>query len=88
MRFEIFKGEQLAASLEYGWPPAYHGPVGRQIAELIASNEVVYNLWTQEMGAGTLADTPDWWASRIISAPLARAGFVLAIAECGARSAE
>ena len=77
MRFDIYKGEQLAARLEYGAAPQYYGGMGREIAALIAANPVVYNLWTAEVSPQPPLDRPDWWAARIFSAPLARAGFVL-----------
>ena len=77
MRLDIYKDDRLAASFVYGSAPCYFGREGREIEALIAATPVVYNLWTQESNAKPAADGADWWAARIISAPLARAGFVL-----------
>lgn len=77
MRFDIYKGEELAATFVYGAAPRYYGPVGHEIASLIEATPVVYNLWTQESRPSPAVERADWWAARIISAPLARAGFVL-----------
>ncbi len=85
MRLDIYKDETLAATFVYGAAPNFYGPNGQQIAELIAANAVVHNLWTQETDIAPLPDRVDWWAARIISAPLARAGFRLRITECGLR---
>ncbi len=77
MRFDVYKGEELAATFVYGAVPRYYGLCGREIATLIAATPVIYNLWTQESDASPDYERADWWAARIISAPLARAGFVL-----------
>lgn len=77
MRFDVYKGGALAATLVYGIEPHYYGAEGEEIAALIAGTAVVYNLWTRESAAHPVSDRADWWAARIISAPLARAGFVL-----------
>lgn len=77
MRFDIYKEDQLAATFVYGAAPRYFGPVGKEIKALIDGTTIVYNLWTQETGRAPAGERADWWAARIISAPLARAGFVL-----------
>lgn len=77
MRFDVYKGGALAATLSYGIDPHYYGDEGQEIAALIAGTVVVYNLWTRESALNPDIDRADWWAARIISAPLARAGFVL-----------
>ncbi len=77
MRFDVYKGGELAATLAYGIEPHYYGDEGAEIAALIAGTAVVYNLWTRESALHPVSDRADWWAARIISAPLARAGFVL-----------
>lgn len=77
MRFDVYKGEKLAATFIYGAAPRYYGPCGREIATLIESTPVIYNLWTQEYATNPAVERADWWVARIISAPLARAGFVL-----------
>ncbi|HEY8601326.1 MAG TPA: hypothetical protein VIL85_23060 [Thermomicrobiales bacterium] len=77
MRFDVYKGGELAATLAYGVEPHYYGTEGAEIAALIAGTAVVYNLWTRESATDPASDRADWWAARIISAPLARAGFVL-----------
>lgn len=77
MRLDIYKDERLAATFVYGAAPCYYGRDGREIEALIAATPVTYNLWTQEAHAQPSAERADWWAARIISAPLARAGFVL-----------
>lgn len=77
MRFDVYKGEELAATFVYGAAPRYYGLCGREIATLIEATPVIYNLWTQESDVSPIVDRADWWAARIISAPLARAGFVL-----------
>ena len=81
MRLDIYKDETLAATFVYGAAPDYYGTNGQQIADLIAANAVVHNLWTQETNIAPLPERADWWASRIISAPLARSGFQLRIAD-------
>ncbi len=77
MRFDVYKDGELAATLAYGIEPHYYGDQGEEIAALIAGTAVVYNLWTRESALNPVSDRADWWAARIISAPLARAGFVL-----------
>lgn len=77
MRLDIYKDATLAATFIYGAAPSFYGTNGQQIADLIAANAVVHNLWTQETDIAPLPDRVDWWAARIISAPLARAGFRL-----------
>lgn len=77
MRFDVYKGEELAATFVYGAAPRYYGLCGREIAILIEATPVIYNLWTQESHPSPAVERADWWAARIISAPLARAGFVL-----------
>lgn len=77
MRLDIYKDDRLGASFVYGAAPRYFGHEGREIEALIAATPVVYNLWTQEAHPEPASERADWWAARIISAPLARAGFVL-----------
>jgi hypothetical protein len=77
LRFDVYRGEELAATFVYGATPRYYGPGGREIAILIEATPVIYNLWTQEAHVSPAVERADWWAARIISAPLARAGFVL-----------
>lgn len=77
MRFDIYKGDELAATFVYGDAPRYYGATGEEIAALIADTPVVYNLWTRETVPAPTSERADWWAARIISAPLARAGFAL-----------
>ena len=77
MRFDIYKGEKLAATFVYGAAPRYYGACGDELAALFAGTPVVYNLWTREVAPAPAEERADWWASRIISAPLARAGFAL-----------
>jgi hypothetical protein len=77
MRFDVYKGGALAATLAYGIEPHYYGDEGQEIAALLAGTAVVYNLWTRESALNPDSDRADWWAARIISAPLARAGFIL-----------
>ena len=77
MRFDIYKDDQLAATCVYGALPRFYGRDGREIEALIAATPVTYNLWTQEAHAEPPSERADWWAARIISAPLAKCGFVL-----------
>jgi hypothetical protein len=77
LRFDVYKGEELAATFVYGAAPRYYGPGGREIAILIEATPIIYNLWTQELHVSPTVERADWWAARIISAPLAQAGFVL-----------
>ncbi len=77
LRFDVYRGGELAATFVYGAAPRYYGPYGREIATLIEATPVVYNLWTQESHVDPCVERADWWAARIISAPLAQAGFVL-----------
>ncbi len=77
MRFDIYKGEHLAATFVYGLPPRYYGALGDELANLFAATPIVYNLWTREAAPPTTSERADWWAARIISAPLSRAGFAL-----------
>jgi len=77
LRFDVYKGEELAATFVYGAAPRYYGLCGREIATLIEATPVIYNLWTQESDVSPVVERADWWAARIISAPLARSGFVL-----------
>ena len=78
---ELIDEPQLAATFVYGAAPHFYGPHGQQVAALIDGNAVVHNLWTQETHVAPLPDRADWWAARIISAPLNRAGFRLRIAD-------
>lgn len=77
MRFDIYKGEHLAATFVYGLPPRYYGALGDELANLFAATPIVYNLWTREAAPAPTSERADWWAARIISAPLSRAGFAL-----------
>lgn len=77
MRFDIYKGDELAATFVYGNAPRFYGATGEEIAALIAGTAVVYNFWTRETELAPTTERADWWAARIISAPLARAGFAL-----------
>lgn len=82
MRFDIYKGEQLAGTFVYGTPPRYYGAIGDELANLFATTSIVYNLWTREAAPPPTDERADWWAARIISAPLARGGFVLRPIQC------
>lgn len=77
MRFDIYKGEQLAATFIYGRSPRFYGASGDELAALFATVPIVYNLWTGEAESAPLCERADWWAARIISAPLCRSGFAL-----------
>ena len=77
MRFDIYKGEQLAATFIYGCSPRYYGANGDELAALFATMPIVYNLWTGEAESAPPCERADWWAARIISAPLGRSGFAL-----------
>jgi hypothetical protein len=88
MRLDIYKDSSLAATFVYGAAPHFYGQHGQQVAALIAGNAVVHNIWTQETVVAPLPERADWWAARIISAPLSRAGFRLRVAEWGMRAAE
>lgn len=77
MRLDIYKDDALAATFVYGADPLFYGQHGQQLEAIIASNVVVYNLWTQEANTSPVPPGADWWAARIISAPLARSGFRL-----------
>lgn len=77
MRFDIYKGEELAATFVYGTAPRYYGACGDELAALFETTSIVYNFWTREVAPAPAEERADWWASRIISAPLARGGFVL-----------
>lgn len=77
MRFDIYKGEQLAATFVYGRAPRYYGDCGEEFAALLATVPIVYNLWTGEAESAPPCERADWWAARIISAPLCRFGFAL-----------
>jgi hypothetical protein len=88
MRLDIYKDSALAATFVYGAAPHFYGPHGQQVAALIDANAVVHNIWTQETVIAPTPERADWWAARIISAPLNRAGFRLRIADCGLRIAD
>src|SRR3954468_21046786 len=88
MRLDIYKDSSLAATFVYGAAPHFYGQHGQQVAALIAGNAVVHNIWTQETVVAPLPERADWWAARIISAPLGRAGFQLRVAEWSVRAAE
>lgn len=77
LRFDVYKDEELAATFVYGSAPRYFGLSGREIATLIEETTVIYNFGTQEAGACPGIERADWWAARIISAPLSQAGFIL-----------
>lgn len=77
MRFDVYKGGDLAATFVYGTAPRYYGACGQEIAALIEVTPVIYNFWTRETDVCPVTERADWWASRIICAPLAKAGFVL-----------
>lgn len=81
MRLDIYKDDALAATFVYGADPLFYAPYGHQVEDLIDTNAVVYNFWTQEANVAPVPDRADWWAARIISAPLARSGFRLRIKE-------
>ncbi len=88
MRLDIYKDNALAATFVYGAAPRYYGQHGEHLADLLDGHAVVHNLWTQETNLAPVPDRADWWAARIISAPLSRAGFRLRIADphAGTRS--
>lgn len=77
MRLDIYRDEQLAATFIYGAAPRYYGDCGAEIATLIAATPVTHNWWTRESQERSARGGIDWWVARIISAPLARAGFRL-----------
>ncbi len=82
MRLDIYRDERLAATFVYGVAPRYYGHDGAEIAALIDTTPLVHNWWSGELharagGVGVDQAGADWWMSRIISAPLARAGFML-----------
>ncbi len=77
IRFDIYKADQLAATLIYGDAPCYFGPEGEECATLLASTPMIYNLWTGECATEPYSERADWWVARIISTPLVRAGFTL-----------
>lgn len=81
MRLDIYKDSVLVATFIYGASPRYFGSEGERLADLIAANAVVHNLWTQETNLAPVPDGADWWAARIICAPLARSGFRLRLVE-------
>jgi hypothetical protein len=77
MRLDVYHGEDLVASFEYGRRPSYYGAQGRRVKDLLARPHYVRSLWTGEILRSATADTPEWWVSNITSAGLAAEGFRL-----------
>ena len=79
MRIDVYQGDTLAATFDYGQPPSYYGEAGRQVRALVARPHCVRNLWTGEAAYAPPAGRPDWWAAAILSAGLREAGFALRV---------
>lgn len=77
MRLDVYYGEDLVASFEYGRRPSYYGARGRRVKELLARPHYVRSLWTGELLRSAAADTPEWWVSNITSAGLPLEGYRL-----------
>jgi hypothetical protein len=78
MRLEVYHGRVLAATLEYGGEPRYHGEAGARVRALLEAPRAVANPWTGETAGGQRADTPAWWLASALAAGLGPAGFALA----------
>src|SRR5439155_16145033 len=78
MRVEVYRGAELAATLEYGAAPRYFGAPGARVRALLAAPRRVRNPWTGAWAKAPRADTPEWWLAGILEAGLGRAGFALA----------
>ena len=72
MRIDVYQGDTLAATFDYGQPPSYYGEAGRRVRALVARPHCVRNLWTGEAAYAPPAGRPDWWAATILSAGLRR----------------
>lgn len=73
MLLEVYRGEQLAATFEYGHEPTYHGGIGNIVKEAIEASrkEVLKDI--------ALAGVPsDWlqWVASIVFPALACGAFV------------
>ena len=72
MRLRAYKGTMLAASIDEGRPPAYHGEPGRQARALVEGPAA---------GAGPARDgewgEPGRWLERARAAGLPEHGFLL-----------
>ena len=79
MRIDVYRGDTLAATFEYGQYPSYYGEAGRRVRALVARPHCVRNLWTGEAAYAPPAGRADWWAADILSAGLREAGFELRV---------
>ena len=79
MRIDIYQGDTLAATFEYGQRPSYYGEAGRWVRALVARPHCVRNLWTGETAYAPPVARPDWWAAEIFSAGLREVGFDLRV---------
>lgn len=75
IRLDIYKDNDLAATLEYRRPPIYRGVPGQQVRALIERPHEVRNLWTGQTVDRAPTDQWHWWAANIFSAGLTKAGF-------------
>ena len=73
MLLQVYRGDQLAATFEYGQEPTYHGGVGHVVKEAIEANR------KESLGDLSLDGVPnEWlqWAASIVFPALACGAFV------------
>jgi hypothetical protein len=73
MLLQVYRGDQLAATFEYGQEPTYHGGIGHVVKEAIEASP------KETLSAISLAGVPnDWlqWVASIVFPALACGAFV------------
>ncbi len=73
MLLEVYRGDQLAATFEYGQEPTYHGGIGHVVKEAIETSR------KDTLSEFSLAGVPsDWlqWVASIVFPALACGAFV------------
>jgi hypothetical protein len=77
MRIEIYHGGVLAAELEEGRAPVYHGADGRWVQAVLAPPRGVRAGWGGATATGARPAWPPWWAADMLGTVLAAHGFTV-----------
>jgi len=59
MLFNVYQGNSLAASFEYGREPSYYGEVGQRVRRLVGSLHAIQGAWTDDRAFEWVAQITD-----------------------------
>ncbi|HEX6738544.1 MAG TPA: hypothetical protein VF310_09745 [Vicinamibacteria bacterium] len=77
MYMEIYHGGVLAAELDDGRAPVYHGAAGRWVQAALGLPHPARPVWTGESAPGAWPAWPAWWAADRLGVALAVHGFTV-----------